>query len=310
MTIETFNFIDYLAAKKSVDDRALNRLVLQRLNETLATAAPNTPLQVLEIAAGIGTMLERLIDWNILVNTTYTLIDLEPSYIAEAQRRLPRWAESQGFQVDYVVDQTLVFHRDQQRIEIHFEAVDIFEFMAREQGSERWDLLIGHAFLDLADIPTLFTDLFSLLKPEGLVYFSINFDGETILLPDIDPVLDKEIIDLYHGVMDEHQVNDNRVGGSQTGRALFKQLTSAGVSLIEVGSSDWVVYPGPNGYLDNEAYFLHCIIDTIEATLSERASFDIQPWLAHRHAQIEQNELIYIAHQLDFLGKINDRTSA
>jgi len=53
-----FFFPHYLAAKKSVDDRALNRLVWQRLAN--AIAARKAALEVLEIGAGIGTMAERV----------------------------------------------------------------------------------------------------------------------------------------------------------------------------------------------------------------------------------------------------------
>jgi hypothetical protein len=55
----TFNFANYLSAKKSVDDRALNRGVLQSLVQHLEPIQAQDPLHVLEIGAGIGTMLER-----------------------------------------------------------------------------------------------------------------------------------------------------------------------------------------------------------------------------------------------------------
>jgi len=29
-------------------------------------------------------------------------------------------------------------------------------------------------------------------------------------------------------------------------------------------------------------------------------------WINERHAQIDRHELIYIAHQLDFLGRVRD----
>ena len=48
----------YLTAKTTVDDRALNRHVLAELRR-LIPAAP----RVLEVGAGLGTMVARLIDW-------------------------------------------------------------------------------------------------------------------------------------------------------------------------------------------------------------------------------------------------------
>jgi hypothetical protein len=34
------------------------------------------------------------------------------------------------------------------------------------------------------------------------------------------------------------------------------------------------------------------------------AGDDFDRWIAARHAQIERGELIYVAHQLDFMGHI------
>jgi hypothetical protein len=67
-----------------------------------------------------------------------------------------------------------------------------------------------------------------------------------------------------------------------------------------------VVFPGQGGYPGDEAYFLHFIIWTIDQALS--ANPDVSParfkrWIKERHAQIARGELVYIAHQLDFLGR-------
>ena len=50
------DFVRYLAAKQTVDDRALNAHVY----ETLRAALPPGPLDVLEVGAGAGAMLDRL----------------------------------------------------------------------------------------------------------------------------------------------------------------------------------------------------------------------------------------------------------
>ncbi len=57
MTPDDYSFTRYLAAKKSVDDRALNEHTWQ----ALAGALPHKGVQVLEIGAGIGTMVERIV---------------------------------------------------------------------------------------------------------------------------------------------------------------------------------------------------------------------------------------------------------
>ena len=150
----------------------------------------------------------------------------------------------------------------------------------------------------------------SRLAPGGLFYFTLNFDGATILEPPIDPDLDALIEALYHRTMDTRRSRGRPSGSSRTGRRLFGRLKEAGARLIAAGSSDWVVFPGPDGYPGDEAYFLHFIIDTIGQALHghpELAGSRFQAWIAQRHRQIEARELIYIAHQLDFLGYIEEK---
>ena len=67
-----YSFTRYLAAKKTVDDRALNHRVWQSLSAALPPFPPGTPLRLLEIGAGIGTMLERMLAWDLLSNAEYT----------------------------------------------------------------------------------------------------------------------------------------------------------------------------------------------------------------------------------------------
>src|SRR5262245_59912277 len=52
----TYSLLRYLAAKKSVDDRALNWRVWQRLVEALPRVTTEQPLHILEVGAGIGSM--------------------------------------------------------------------------------------------------------------------------------------------------------------------------------------------------------------------------------------------------------------
>src|SRR5246127_2093022 len=90
----------YLAAKKSVDDRALNWPVWQRLVTALPRATPQQPLRILEVGAGIGSMVERLVAGDVLTHATYMAIDRAPALLTEAHRRLGQWADERGFEVD------------------------------------------------------------------------------------------------------------------------------------------------------------------------------------------------------------------
>ena len=64
----TYSLLRYLAAKRSVDDRALNWQVWQHLVAALPRATPQQPLRILEVGAGIGSMVERLVAGDVLIH--------------------------------------------------------------------------------------------------------------------------------------------------------------------------------------------------------------------------------------------------
>ncbi len=279
-----YSFTRYLAAKKTIDDRALNQHVWQRMVQTLPATSRQKPLRILEVGAGIGTMVERLVERGVLTHAVYTAIDAQASNIEQTRRRL---------------------HAIPATIRLELEAIDFFDFVAREQNVRHWDLIIAHAFLDLLDLPTALPLLFSLLPAGGFFYFTINFDGATILQPTIDATFAAQVEALYHRTMDERITAGKPSGDSQSGRHLFQLLRGVGAEILAAGSSDWVVFAGQDGYPADEAYLLHFIINTMDGALNEHPELDqtrFQAWIAQRHAQIEAGTLVYIAHQLDFFG--------
>ena len=312
MTVpDEYPFIRYLAAKKGVDDRALNRYVLHELKTALAKF--DHPLAVLEVGAGIGTMLERLAGGGILKNARYEAIDLAPDLIGEAARLVPLWARDHGFNAAEGPDPACAFclERGGARISVRFEAVDLYRFLERERGKRSRDLLIAHAFLDLVDASRILPGLISLMRPGGLLSLTMNFDGLTILEPPVDAVFDEEILTLYHQSMDGRVIAGQPSGDSRTGRHLLTRLREQGVEILAAGSSDWVVFPGNGGYSGDEAYFLHFIVNLIDVSLKGHPCLDpdrFARWVGRRHSQIERCELVLIAHQIDLLGRVGDQS--
>lgn len=289
-----YDFVRYLTAKRTVDDRALNPHVWAAMAAAAADRARHVqPLQVLEIGAGVGTMIERAAAWSLCPGAAvnYLAIDAEPANIAAAQARLeaaqarlealpPAWS-------------------------VQVEQADLFDFVRRPAALHRYDLLIANAFLDLVDIPQTLPLLRRLLQPGGLFYFTITFDGATILQPEIDPAFDAQVEAVYHRTMDERVTAGQRSGDSRSGRHLFGHLARAGFDLRAAGASDWVVHPVAGHYPADEAYFLHFIVHTMQGALQSRAELDpgqLTEWVETRHRQVEQGELVYIAHQLDVFG--------
>ena len=324
-----YSYPRYLAAKKSLDDRSLNRQVWQRFTELLPRASQDRPLRLLEVGAGIGTMIERVLEKRLLSRATYTAIDADAASIGTAARRLPGWAAQHGLRVSparppgsssqergwrlrlqsgHSAEPDAV--RD---VTVELEAVELSAFVCRERGNQTWDVLLAHAFLDLVDVASVLPELVSVLSPGGLLYSSLTFDGATIFQPQLEPRLDAEIEALYHQTMDQRRIAGARSGGSRAGRQLFGHMRNAGLEVVAAGSSDWVVFAGPDGYPADEAYFLGCILDTLETALDGQAELDARrfdDWLARRRAQLEDGSLVYIAHQLDLLGRLPKKPPA
>jgi hypothetical protein len=149
----------------------------------------------------------------------------------------------------------------------------------------------------------------NILSPGGLLYLTINFDGLTIMEPEIDREFDSTIFDFYHRTLDERMVNGLPSGDSQSGRHLFHELRNVGMKVLETGSSDRIVAPNNGYYLADSAYFLHSIIHTVDLALCHRLELDqsrFAQWIQTRHAQVVSAELVYIAHQIDFLAEVTE----
>ncbi len=263
-----FRYPRYLEAKRTVDDRALNRHVLQSLQDGLDEGSR---LRVLEVGGGTGSMVRRLSSWGVLSAADYTLVDRD----SEALAALPSEAPA-GIDLE----------------PIH---ADISEFL-RETDKD-FDLVVAHAVLDLIDLEEFLPLLWSRCGPEARFWFTINFDGESVFLPPLPE--DAAIWQAYHASM------NRRPGSSHAGRKLFSQLAASGARIETAGSSDWVVHARDGAYQHDEAYFAQHIIHTVDCELRDdppvpKPTFDA--WIAARYQHVTDAELVYIAHQLDFTG--------
>jgi hypothetical protein len=290
-----YSFPHYLLSKQSADDRAINKDVLNTLKANL----PSTSMDIIEIGAGIGTMLTRLINWGLFLKANYLIIDEMVENIEYASAWIPQWAESVGLGVERIAQSQLRVFDATRDIHIQFQQADIFEFI--KTNPPKHDLLIAHAVLDLFPMPESLPKLFSLTK--NLAWFTVNFDGMTTFEPTIDAALDEKIERLYHRTMDTRPTG----GDSKSGRHLFGHLKNAKAEILAAGASDWVVYATNGKYPADEAYFLNFILHFFEESLANQPELnanEFTDWLKERRAQIERGELVYIAHQMDFLVKV------
>jgi hypothetical protein len=288
----SYSYSRYLAAKKSVDDRALNRHVLTQL----CRLRPQGEARIMEIGAGLGTMVARLLEWQVISAGEYTLVDVDRGLLDDARTWLTAWASARGLRAVALPDGLRLGD-----LRVRFVEAEVGGHL--EAGArEPVDVLIAHAFLDLVDVPAVLPGLLRWLIPGGVYWFTINFDGETIFAPDHPG--DDAVLRAYRRSMEERVRYGRPAGESRTGRHLFHDLTAAGAPPLASGSSDWVVHARPDGtYPGDEAYFLDCILQTVhDAVAGPVRPADLADWMAVRRRQLAHGELVYLAHQLDFAG--------
>jgi hypothetical protein len=289
----SYPYTRYLAAKKSVDDRALNQHVLAELRRMLPPGEP----RVLEIGAGLGTMVARLLEWRILTAGEYTLLDVDRQLLSDSRHWLCQWAQARGLAAQPLPDGMRLGD-----LLVRFVEAELGSHLQAGRG-EPADLLIAHAFLDLVDVPTVLPGLLRLLAPGGAYWFTVTFDGESAFQPDHPQ--DDAVLDAYHRTMDRRVRYGRSAGERRAGRHLFGHLRAAGAPALAAGSSDWVVLADPDGgYPDDEASFLETILQTVQDALDgPDAPAALEGWLADRRRQLAGGELVYLAHQLDVAGR-------
>ncbi len=290
-----YSFPRYLLAKQTIDDRSLNRHVL----EALRVALPQGRIRLIEVGAGMGTMLARLISWGLITQADYVHEDALVENIEFVAEWIPQWAERAGLQVEHPSSDSLRLVDGTHDIHVTLVAQDVFDFIQRRLPPA--DVLIASAFLDLLPMPESLAKLLTLTK--DLAWLTVNFDGVTSFEPAIDPELDARIERLYHRTMDTRPTG----GDSRSGRHLLGALQGAGARVLAAGPSDWVVHASDGQYPADEAYFLHFILHFFEEALADDPDLDradLDRWLRMRRAQVDRGDLMYVAHQLDYLARV------
>jgi hypothetical protein len=270
--------------------------VLAELRRLMPAGAP----RILEVGAGLGTMVARLMDWAAVAAGEYILLDADRQLLDGSRRWLSDWAAARGLRCDLLPDGLQVGD-----LRVRLVHAELGSYLESAHGAPA-DVLIANAVLDLVDVPAVLPGLLRLLAPGGAYWFTINYDGESIFAPGHPH--DGQVMRAYHGDMDERIRYGRPAGESRTGRHLFAHLRTAGAPAVAAGSSDWVVHAGPDGtYPADEAYFLRSILNTIQDALRNRpdrvAPADLAGWIAERGRQLAAGELVYLAHQLDFAGR-------
>lgn len=292
----------YLAAKKSIDDRALNRYVWAALCQALPQTTGAEPANIVEIGAGIGTMLARVVDWGLLTGpATYLATDCDADHLRLARHYLADWADDRGHALHWPEMHRGHLCTAQAEIVLVLETVRAEELAHRTKTRGTFHLVIAHAVLDLINLPAVLPGLLSQLIDNGLAYCTCNFDGTTHFLPEYPGGEEQEILRRYHASMETRLT-----GASTTGRRLLGMLQGPGLELLAAGSSDWVIHPRNGTYSGDEVSFLHALIATVEQELAGKsgpAPSGLAAWARTRHRQVEAGALTFLTRNLDLLAR-------
>lgn len=297
------SFAEFLTAKRTVEDRALNRPVFERFVTELAACSGSDPVRIVEIGAGTGSMITRLAEWNALPpRVSYRAVDIDADTIDTARQQLPEQLAAAGYVVDQTSDRLIATQREEngseKRLELSFEVDDGFSI------TDEADAVIASAVLDLVELEASVHDLKGVLSEDGLLYAPITFNGRTSFTPVVP--LDGRIEQLYHRHMDE--VRD-QLGGSRAGQQLLSELPAAGYQILDTGGSDWVIHPVDGEYPAAESTVLSHLLATIDSALADYPPEVIDPttrseWIRTRTKQLERGELTLVAHHLDVLAQL------
>jgi len=259
----------YLEAKRTVDDRAIDRRVRDRMLDEL----PDAP-RIVEAGAGTGATVPRLLDWGVTAGT-YRGIDRDGDVLELARERRARECGGESAEAGFRVDD----------LTVRFEEGDVLTVDVDEPA----DLVVAQAFLDLVPVDDALDAFESLLRPGGLVYAPITFDGGTVFQP--DHPADDAVVTAYHDAIDAEPGRDARAG-----RHLLNRCRERDGDLLAVGASDWVVYPP---YPADERHFLGTILEFVADAVGGVDGAD--DWLDARRRQLDAGRLSYVAHGYDVL---------
>ncbi len=296
MIDETFDYVEYLRLKKAIDDRSLNPVVWQILCKWIEQKSSGQKhLRVLEIGAGTGTMIGRLLDSVFPSGTSYTALEPEKAFKVAAREQFKHWAADRGIGFTETAAGTWQINKDDKCLELEWLSIAAENLgTVIEKGS--LDLLLAHAVVDLLPVPVLLPNLLDLLKPGGAFYFSLNYSGTTRFEPAHPD--DVPLMQAYNRDMDA-RFDDLDWQASLTGARLGPWLTAAGCQVLAEADSDWQLNA-------SDGLFVRNILDTMKKALQEMKQ--LADWYDKRVTQLEAGSLAVKISNTDFFGLKADRT--
>jgi SAM-dependent methyltransferase len=295
--MSSVSFADFLAAKFALDKRSLNPEVLSALLQCLRDMPS---LECLDVGAGTGATVRRLLSWRPSQPWRLTALDRDADVIAIAHDTT-RQVLAQAGERPAATAGTVRSHDG--RIEVCFAACEL----AAHRPRSRYDLVTAHAVLDLVALAPTLTAFARWLRPDGLLYATINCDGEPEILPRYhDADFEHAVLACYTASMEERAVDGLRSGGAYCGRRLQALLPQRCFPLLAQGCSDWDIRPDCGAYRDRDPTCLKVLLDLMWKEASASGRFDeeaLQCWREDRMRTVHACKLEMRVPNRDLLAR-------
>ena len=307
------SFQDYLNAKYSIDSKSINSDAESMFLTRLETRA--SP-RILDVGCGTGAVARRLVEFaGVVGDLRYIGLDSDSESVEAAYVHCTAWLGRNGFTIaqnGVGNARSISAIAPGRSFELRFIRGDLFT-PNPDIPTECFDVVTAHALLDILPLRSTVEILASYLKPDGMLYSAINYDGRTTFLPEYERTdFERLLLETYDRSMDDRCMNGEPVGGSRTGTLLYDVFERAGLSIIGCGSSDWSLFPFSGRFSKDERVLTQAIVEMIAEEGTRHESIEtslLDSWYRRRIREVADDRLSLIVHQTDMLG-VKNRTNS
>lgn len=282
----TFDYPRYLKALQPVNARAQSDALYEQFLDALATraAAVDRPLRLLEIGAGRGDQMQRV--------------------LADARAHgLPLWYEAlEPNDANRAVTRQLAVSEQREGSRATIHPNDFLSFAA-SLADPRYDAVVARSVLDLMPLLDALSAINKITYTSWILYAPLTFGMVTRLASQVsEKTLNTEnkVLSIYHNTILEKTKLVNKIIPPHKIASWANNKSGS----VAMRSSDWVVNPSNMMYKNDEAYVIACILgfmydEAISAGSIKKAALDA--WWQARTSMLQQKKLIYTANQFDLL---------
>jgi hypothetical protein len=293
-------FAEFLEAKFALDERSLNREVRKAFLNALRTL-PH--IQCLDVGAGTCATFRRLLHSGLTNPLSLTALDCDRGLLDVARRNAKAWLRTLGLEPR--VEDGAIQTRGERLAAMRVAAGEL-----KDHRPDRiYNVITAHAFLDLAPLPQVLRQFAAWLQPGGYLYATINYDGDTALMPAYeDAAFEARLLRHYNDTMELRRVDGQATGGAYCGRRLHALLPEYRFDILAHGRSDWNIAPVLGEYPDGDSVCLMALLEMICGE-GQRSGLlcqvELDRWHERRLRLLQQRGLGMNLRQVDVVARYN-----